>query len=267
MLHLAIIMNDTPSMHKPLETESGLSMLVEYGNSRILFDTGYDDRFIGNAEKMGYSIDGLTSVILSHAHFDHVAGYAYLRERGLAPKSLFIGPHFFEPKYVKNGPVFTNLNSSLSRDEILSEGIPIQEVSETMKVSSGLTLVTCSAKSPYRKKVSDEYVKFNGSRFVEEHYEDEIALVAVTEHGLVLLTGRCHKGVCNVVHYIRTLSSRKIVAIIGGMDPTFSERELSYLEESGVRFIGICNNEFDAEKIPETGINISKVAVGDEFFF
>ena len=267
MLHLAIIMNDTPSMHKPLESDRGLSMLVEYGNSRILFDTGYDDRFIGNADKMGYSINDLTSVILSHAHFDHVAGYAYLLERNLAPRSLFIGPHFFEPKYIKNGPVFTNMNSSLSRDVILSKGIQIHEVSETMKLSSGLTLVTCSAESPFKKKVPQKYVKYTGSRFVAEHYEDEIALVALTEQGLVLLTGRCHKGVCNVVSYIRKQSNRKIAAIIGGMDPTFSEGELSYLEESGVRFIGICNDEFDSEKLPKTNIRISKVAVGDEFFF
>ena len=51
------------------------------------------------------------------------------------------------------------------------------------------------------------------------------------------------------------------------MAPTFSEREFSYLRESGVRFLGICNEGCNLEGKPETDIKVIKIAVGDEFFF
>lgn len=267
MLHIAIIMNDTPSMHKPLESERGLSMLVEYDDFNILLDTGYDGRFIENAHKMGHSLEDLNSVILSHAHFDHVAGYASLIEKGLAPKTLFIGPHFFEPKYIKNGPVFINLNSSLSEQYVISNGIQINEVTEALKLSNGLFLVTCSAKTPYAQKIPTTHVRYTGKRFTRDQYEDEIALVAETKQGLIVLTGSCHRGICNVVSYIRSESHKPIAAVIGGMRPAFSQKEFKFLEESGVKFLGICNDDISLENIPKTTINVAKVALGDEFFF
>ena len=267
MLHIAIIMNDTPSIHKPLEAERGLSMLVEYDNVRFLFDTGYDDKFIGNALNMGHNLADIESVILSHAHFDHVAGYTSLIEKGLAPESLFIGPHFFEPKYIKNGPVFVNMNSSLSEYEIISSGIKIHEVTEGMKLRNGLYLVTCSEKSPYAFKIPSTHVRYNGMRFVKDQYEDELALVAETKQGLIVLTGSCHRGICNVVNYIRNEYNRPIAAIIGGMSPSFCKKEFRFLEDSGVKFIGICNDGFSLETLPETTIKVAKVALGDEFFF
>ena len=267
MLHVSVLTDDTPSRYKPLLAERGLSMLVDYDGTKILFDTGYDDAFIRNAKMMGYNLGNLNAVVLSHAHFDHVAGYNALLDKNMAPKSLFIGNDFFAPKFIKDGPVFSNLASALSRERITKKGIKTREIQLQMKLSNDLYLVTCSDSSPYATPIPESHMKYRDRNFVKDNYSDEIALVAVTKTGLIVLAGRCHKGICNMVHYIRKTSSMKIAAIIGGMEPSFEKRELSYLEESGVKFIGICNNECSLDDIPKTSINIARIAVGDEFFF
>ena len=267
MLHLSIIMNGTPSRHKPLDTEYGLSILVNYNDTHILFDTGYDDNFISNAEKMGYDLRNLQAVVLSHAHFNSVAGYDVLLERNMAPENIFIGSHFFEPKYVKNGPVFTNMNSTLTKDKLLKSGIKIKEVNQHLKLTEGLYLITCSARSPHALMSSESCLRYNGRKFVKDDFADEIALVAVVKEGLVLITSSCHRGICNAVNYIKRSTNRPVSAVIGGMTPAFTARELSYLKESGVKFIGICNERCNLEDKPTTSIRTIKVAVGDEFFF
>ena len=203
MLHLSVIMNGTPSRHKPLAVSKGLSILVGYGDTRLLFDTGYNDSFIDNAERMGYDLNELNAVILSHAHFNNVAGYDVLLERDMAPKSIFVGNHFFEPKYVKNGPIYTNMNSTLTESMLQEHDIKIMEVNQHLKLEEGLYLITCSDNTPYSLAIPSSNIRYNGRRFVKDNFEDEIALVAVVKEGLVLITGSCHRGVCNAVSYIR----------------------------------------------------------------
>ena len=45
-------MNVSGSPHKSLKTQHGMSFLIEYDNTRILFDTGYNEDFLENAERM-----------------------------------------------------------------------------------------------------------------------------------------------------------------------------------------------------------------------
>ena len=182
MFHVSVIMNDTPSRYKPLETERGLSMLVEYNKTKILFDTGYDDKFIKNARKMGYNMNDLTAVVLSQAHFDHAAGYNILLERNLAPKNLFIGSDFFEPKFIKNGLVFSNLASSLEREKIVKHKITPKVVHLEQKLSNDFYLITCSDTSPYAIEPPATTLKYNGKVFVRDNFIDEIAYGEVSEH-------------------------------------------------------------------------------------
>ena len=47
------VLSDNRSCDDSLETEHGLSVLLETDHHRILMDTGASDVFIRNAEKMG----------------------------------------------------------------------------------------------------------------------------------------------------------------------------------------------------------------------
>lgn len=63
-----------------LETDAGVSYLVETDDITVLFDTGNNTRdsdpapLENNMETLGVSIDDINAVVISHAHFDHTGG-------------------------------------------------------------------------------------------------------------------------------------------------------------------------------------------------
>src|SRR5262249_25918772 len=60
--------------------EWGFSALVEADGHRILFDTGArPDTVLQNARELKVDLSGVTDVILSHHHGDHVGGLVPLR--------------------------------------------------------------------------------------------------------------------------------------------------------------------------------------------
>jgi len=56
----------------------GLSLFIRYGENDYLFDTGGSDLFIENSQFMNLKIENIKSAVLSHLHFDHIGGVAFL---------------------------------------------------------------------------------------------------------------------------------------------------------------------------------------------
>lgn len=63
-----------------LETDAGVSYLIETDHVTVLFDTGNNTwdsdpaPLENNMETLGVSIDDIDAVVISHAHFDHTGG-------------------------------------------------------------------------------------------------------------------------------------------------------------------------------------------------
>jgi len=54
-----------------IKGEWGLSILVEYGDKKILADVGASDLFAENMVKLGFRVADVDYALLSHAHYDH----------------------------------------------------------------------------------------------------------------------------------------------------------------------------------------------------
>ena len=68
--------------------------------TNILFDTGYSDILLGNAEKMGIALEEISHIVLSHGHDDHTKGMLYLKDAmDLSAKQLIAHPDCFYSKY------------------------------------------------------------------------------------------------------------------------------------------------------------------------
>ena len=68
-MRVALVENVT-LIDRYLRGEPGLALLVENGNTKVLFDTGYSDLPLANAAALGISPLDLTHVVLSHGHVD-----------------------------------------------------------------------------------------------------------------------------------------------------------------------------------------------------
>ena len=75
---VCLLENKTALPH--METEHGLSLYIETGNKKILFDMGQTDAFAQNAEKLGISLEEVDFAVLSHGHYDHGGGLSRFLE-------------------------------------------------------------------------------------------------------------------------------------------------------------------------------------------
>ena len=72
------VLADNRTNDPALETEHGLSILLETERHRILLDTGASDMFIINAERLGKDLSKIDYVFISHGHSDHAGGLKHL---------------------------------------------------------------------------------------------------------------------------------------------------------------------------------------------
>jgi len=74
MLELSVLVDNNTLIDRYFQGEPGVSYHLRDGSTSILFDVGYSDVFIRNAEKMGIRLLDLARVVPSHGHLDHTWG-------------------------------------------------------------------------------------------------------------------------------------------------------------------------------------------------
>ena len=74
------VLSDNRTQNPSLETEHGLSILLETEKHRILLDTGASDVVIRNAETLGVDLSTVDYVFISHGHSDHAGGLKHFME-------------------------------------------------------------------------------------------------------------------------------------------------------------------------------------------
>ncbi len=77
------IINDTSAAVNPdFASDRGYAVYVSYEDKRFLLDTGIRKAsFVNNLKAAGVSLDTLDFVLLSHRHYDHTGGLAYIRSK------------------------------------------------------------------------------------------------------------------------------------------------------------------------------------------
>ena len=93
-LKVQVLMENT-ACREGICAEHGLSLYLETGRHRLLFDTGQSGRFADNTREMGVALAEAELAILSHGHYDHGGGLsAFLTENDHAP--VYVSRHAFE---------------------------------------------------------------------------------------------------------------------------------------------------------------------------
>ena len=77
-MKLTVLIDNNTYIDEYYIGEPALSYYIEDENERLLFDTGYSDAFIRNAQAMNIDLSAISTLILSHGHNDHTGGIKYL---------------------------------------------------------------------------------------------------------------------------------------------------------------------------------------------
>ena len=239
--------------------EPALSFYLEEEDKKILFDTGYSDVFLRNAEKMGIDLSVIDYLVLSHGHNDHTGGLRYLKDmdlskvRLLAHEDVFIG----------------------RKHDGLEVGSPVKR--EELKVSEYI-----SGKDPFRiserlcflgeiKRVTDFENKPVGTRYDgrPDLLYDDSALAYKGKEGLFIITACSHSGICNIIETAkRVCGDDRIRGIIGGFHLLKNDEQLrktvSFLKKENIRDLYPCHCVdlyakhclYEAGEIKEVGVGL-----------
>lgn len=176
-----------------LTAEHGLSLYIETGEHRLLFDTGATGAFADNALKMGVDLSRVDALILSHGHYDHGGGIeAFLKCNSTAP--VYLSRHAFGEHYNGTGK-YIGLPRHLA---VCSRLVPVED---TLILAPGVTLDCCRGQKPqYPPEPFGLQIMKNGCLHPEE-FHHELYLV-VEEDKRICFSGCAHRGVENIVHWL-----------------------------------------------------------------
>ena len=77
-MKVTLLLENNSLFCKYLNAEHGFSAWIEDEDIKVLYDFGYSDKFIKNAEALGIDLRQADYVVLSHGHKDHFGGLKYL---------------------------------------------------------------------------------------------------------------------------------------------------------------------------------------------
>ena len=213
-LCITTLVEDT-TLDGGLLAEHGLSFWIEYGDMRILFDTGQSDILVQNAKVLGINLAEVNAVVLSHGHYDHTGGLSTILDIASKAK-VYMHPAATEPKF------------SRTYSGVRSIGIPYLAKKAVRKCH--VVWTATPARIFPGMSVTGQVPRINnfedvgGAFFVDENYKkpddllDDQTLFIESAKGLVVVLGCAHSGVVNTLEYISNLTCRnKIYAVIGGM--------------------------------------------------
>ena len=229
-------------------SEHGLSIWMEYGNKRVLFDTGQNETVLKNAKLLGIDLKQTDAIVLSHGHYDHTGGLAAILN--VAPNAtIYLHPSAIKPKFSqKNGKVREIGMSDSTKNLIvaLAENGKVVWTRKPTQVFPGLFVTgQIPRNSGFENDGNTFFVDKNCQK--PDLLSDDQALVLNLPKGMVILFGCAHAGVINTLDYIAKLNREKrTCTVIGGMHLLNSSSEriehtIGALEQFNVQRIGMAH--------------------------
>lgn len=192
-MKITILTENNSRIYNYLLAEPGLSMLLEEDDKKILFDTGYSDVFIKNAQKLGITLNNITDIVISHGHNDHTGGLKYLK--GSLNVTLTAHPNIFDDKTDKDG---TTHSCPIKKTE-LENKFTLNLTSKVYKFTENILFLG--------------EIAGNNTENI-----DDSALVYIKNNKLFIITGCSHSGITNIVNYAKKVTGiNKLFGIIGGL--------------------------------------------------
>lgn len=187
-------------------SEHGLSLFIETGDHRILFDMGQTGIFAENAEKMGIDLSCVDLAVLSHGHYDHGGGLKKFFERNhTAP--VYLSRYAFEPHYNGAGK-YIGLDPSLRGEASRPDGgkgteMRFRFTEEKTEIGKGLTLFSCNDRERKYEFGNFGLSVMRDGRRIPDDFRHEQYLLIEEAGKRILISGCSHKGILNLEEWFR----------------------------------------------------------------
>lgn len=198
--------------------EWGFSAHLEDAGLRLLFDVGETNLFQRNAALLGIDLTHLDYLVISHGHHDHIWGLPhlvahYLTHPELRRPTIVAHPEAFLPRMNDKGAEI----GSLLGEADLSRRFPLQLSAEPRWLTERVVWLGQISRGNDFEAPEKPGKILRGGDWQTDLLIDDSALAIKTRHGLIVLTGCSHSGICNIIEQaIQVTGERRILDVVGG---------------------------------------------------
>ncbi len=273
-MKLTVLIDNNTLIDRYFLGEPGVSYLIEDEGKKVLFDVGYSDAFITNAQRLSIDLLDVDFLVLSHSHLDHTWGIIPLVR--LYTERIFEGQKAKKPTLVTHPLTLlsrtigdlSEIGSLLTEDK-LSGYFHLNLSREPMYLTERLIFLgeiertnEFEANKPIGKILKGGVEK-------DDFLFDDSALVYKSPEGLVIITACSHAGVCNIVEYARKVcGDYRVVDIVGGfhlLNPPAEQlqKTIEYMKSLRPVLVHACHCTDLSSKIALSSvIDLKEVGVG-----
>lgn len=202
--------------------EPGLSLHIEESDTNTLFDAGYSDVFLTNARRMNLSLLDLDWVALSHGHLDHTWGLdALIRHftesdilaQDRSRPRLLAHPNTFQTKDAHDLPEIGSLmdQSKLARHFDMALTTEPHWITDRLVWLGEIeTVFDFEQTGPHGRRHTPDTTE-------KDRLDDDTGLAYVGEHGLTVISGCAHSGICSTIERAKAVTGEHTVhTVLGG---------------------------------------------------
>ena len=190
------VLAENTSAWEGLGSEHGLSLFIETGETKLLFDFGQSGLFAENAAKLGVDLASADMAVLSHGHYDHGGGMKrFLALNDHAP--VYLSSYAFDECYNAEGRY-------IGLDQALRAEPRLRFAEEGEALTCSLHLYSCNDRLRRYDPGSFGLTVKREGELLPDDFRHEQFLLAETERGTrVLFSGCSHKGILNILDWFR----------------------------------------------------------------
>ncbi|MDJ0809794.1 MAG: MBL fold metallo-hydrolase [Desulfobacterales bacterium] len=259
--------------------EHGFAALLTHQAQSYLFDTGQGHALAHNVAQSGVRLEDLKAVLLSHGHYDHTGGLAWVLGRTGAIE-VHAHPEVFSPHLALTADAPDKppryVGCSRSREDLEAAGACFVFHDNTVEIAPGLWFISGYARRPAQTPYDGKLVLDGADGPVPDPMNDDASLLLETPSGHVLLLGCAHGGVLNILDHIRErLGINRLQAVLGGTHMMFFPPDdvrtvIDALEGFDVALVGVshCTGREAAIQLAQHfGGRFHRAAAGSAFHF
>ncbi len=240
-----ICLMDNISHHEELYCQHGLSLYIETNRHKILLDTGANELFAANAQKLGVNLADVDLVFLSHGHYDHAGGISRFLEMNHTAK-VYIKQEAFA-YYIhegKDGEEYIGIdNTILGSGDMTMEALEVHpqiiKVANDLVIDEELSLMTGVNGQICLPPTNQSLKKKTADGIEQDLFLHEQSLIITEGQKHILFSGCAHCGIINILdQYTKLFDASPNVAISGfhlERSKTFTEQQRAGVEQLASR--------------------------------